>query len=84
MNTLYQKLKPSPTIIDCTPAYNELMAKLKQQMLDEGMTEEEINAPRELEWSEEDKQLMEQLDAVLEEGVRYLEEECNIKLVCSE
>jgi hypothetical protein len=62
------------------PAYNELIAMLEAQLRDEGMTEEEIHKP--VEWTEEQLATMAQLDAVLEERVRYLEEECNIKLVC--
>lgn len=74
VNTLHRALMPSPHIIDCTGARDELLAQLRAHM-----TEEELNRP--VEWTDEDKYIAEKLSEYLDERVKELEEVYNVRLV---
>ena len=82
VNALSKRLQPNPTLIDCRGAREELLAMLRQQMISDGKTEEEINAP--VEWSEEDKTFIERFDAYLDDSVRSIQEMHNVRLVSYE
>jgi hypothetical protein len=79
VETLRKKLQPCPTIIDCTGAKDELLAKLKYDMLDDGMTEEEIDAPIEL--TPEQEAFMQEFNAYLDDSNKQIERDFNVRFV---
>jgi hypothetical protein len=78
LQTQVQRMKkvllPSPKIINCSGAKEELLAMLQAQMTEEEKNEHVI-------WTEEDKQFIEQFDAFLDADIRQIEETCNVRLV---
>jgi hypothetical protein len=74
INRIGESVAPRPTVIDVTRAKEELIATLEATM-----TEEERNTPYEL--TPEEIAEMDALDAFLEEDIKRIERECNIRLV---
>jgi hypothetical protein len=82
VEALRKQLMPSPTIINCTGAKDELLAKLKYDMLADGMTEKEIDAP--IESTPEQEAFMHELCAYLDNSIKRIERDFNVRFVSYE
>jgi hypothetical protein len=66
-------------IIDCTGAREELLAKLRSHM-----TPEELERAEHYEVDEETQQMFDRMHAFLEQDIKRIEQQHNIKLVSYE
>lgn len=82
VETLRKKLLPRPTIIDCTNAKDELIAELEYKMLADGLTEVEIDAS--VEWTPEQEAFMQEFTAYLDDSVKRIERDFNVRFVSYE
>jgi hypothetical protein len=73
---LRKVLLPAPKIIHCGQAHAELLAMLEQQIIASGIEQEQP-----IVWTEEDLAFMEEFDDFLDNDIKRIEKQHNIRLV---